>query len=61
MVRCAPQGEDAAMTMKPNMTQREMVRLAVLVCGDRSGAKYSRPVKGVQNAANVDPTRGFDR
>ena len=49
------------MTLKPNMTQRDMVRLAVLVCGDRSGAKYSRPVKGVQNSANVDPTRGFDR
>jgi hypothetical protein len=61
MVRHAPPGEDSTMTLKPNMTQRDMVRLAVLVCGDRSGAKYSRPVKGVQNSANVDPTRGFDR
>ena len=49
------------MTMKPNMTQRDLVRLAVLLNGDRPGAKYSRPVKGVQNSANVDPSRGFHR
>jgi hypothetical protein len=49
------------MTIKPNMTQRDLVRLAVLINGDRPGAKYRRPVKGVQSSANLDPTRGFDR
>jgi hypothetical protein len=49
------------MTIKPNTTQRDLVRLAVLLNGDRPGAKYSRPAKGVQSSANVDPTRGFDR
>ena len=39
------------MTIKPNTSQRDLVRLAVLMCGDRPGAKYSRPVKGTQNAA----------
>ena len=32
-----------------------------LMCGDRSGAKYSKPVKGVQNSRNDDPTRGYLR
>ncbi|HEX5618641.1 MAG TPA: hypothetical protein VFX51_09485 [Solirubrobacteraceae bacterium] len=49
------------MSIKPNMTQRDLVRLAVLVCGDRPGAKYTRPGKGAHNASNPDPTRGFDR
>ena len=49
------------MTMKPNMTQRDMVRLAVLMCGDRSGEKYRRPAKGGHNSSNADPSRGFDR
>jgi hypothetical protein len=49
------------MTMQPNPTQRDLVRLAVLVCGDRPGAKYSAPGKGVHNSGNVDPTRGYDR
>jgi hypothetical protein len=48
------------MTMQPNMKQRDMVRLAVLMCGDRSGAKYSKPVKGLHDR-NPDPTRGFSR
>ena len=49
------------MTMKPNMKQRDLVRLAVLMCGDRPGAKYSRPVKGTQNSSNLDPSRGYFR
>jgi hypothetical protein len=49
------------MTMQPNMKQRDMVRLAVLMCGDRSGAKYSKPVKGLHDSRNPDPTRGFSR
>jgi hypothetical protein len=49
------------MTMKPNMTQREMVRLAVLMCGDRPGEKFRRPSKGGHNSSNADPSRGFDR
>ena len=49
------------MSLKPNMTQRDMVRLALLVCGDRPSEKYRRPAKGAANSRNVDPTRGFDR
>ena len=49
------------MTMKANMKQRDLVRLAVLMCGDRPGAKYSRPAKGTQNASNLDPSRGYLR
>jgi hypothetical protein len=49
------------MTMKPNMTQRDLVRLAVLMCGDRPGAKYTRPAKGTHNSSNIDPSRGFSR
>ena len=49
------------MTIKANMKQRDLVRLAVLMCGDRPGAKYSKPVTGPQNSRNDDPTRGFAR
>ena len=49
------------MTMQPNMKQRDLVRLAVLMCGDRPGAKYVRPAKGGHNASNYDPSRGFPR
>jgi hypothetical protein len=49
------------MTMQPNMKQRDLVRLAVLMCGDRPGAKYQRPAKGGHNATNADPSRGFFR
>ena len=48
------------MTIKPNMTQRDLVRLSLLACGDRPGAKYSKPAKG-HNARNDDPSRGYDR
>ena len=44
------------MTMKPNMKQRDLVRLAVLMCGDRPGAKYVRPAKGGQSASRPDST-----
>ncbi|HET8756128.1 MAG TPA: hypothetical protein VFM58_08965 [Solirubrobacteraceae bacterium] len=49
------------MSIKPNMAQRDLVRLAVLMCGDRAGEKYRRPGKGAQNSSNPYPTRGFDR
>jgi hypothetical protein len=49
------------MTITPNTSQRDLVRLALLMCGDRPGAKYSRPVKGTQNARNHGATRGFSR
>jgi hypothetical protein len=49
------------MTITANTSQRDLVRLALLVCGDRYGAKYSKPVKGAQNSRNDDPTRGFSR
>ena len=34
------------MSIKPNMTQRDLVRLAVLMCGDRPSEKYRKPAKG---------------
>jgi hypothetical protein len=61
MVGKAASDDASAMSIKPNMTQRDLVRLAVLVCGDRPGEKYRKPGKGGQNARNLDPTRGFDR
>jgi hypothetical protein len=61
MVRRAPSDDASAMSIKPNMTQRDLVQLAVLMCGDRPGEKYRRPGKGAQNSSNPDPTRGFDR
>jgi hypothetical protein len=61
MARRHPDGEACTMTMQPNMKQRELVRLAVLMCGDRPGAKYSKPVKGLHDSRNADPTRGFTR
>jgi hypothetical protein len=61
MVGSAPSDDASAMSIKPNMTQRDLVRLAVLMCGDRPGEKYRRPGKGGHNSANPDPTRGYDR
>ena len=61
MVRAAPSDDAPGMTMKPDMTQRDLVRLAVLMCGDRPGEKYRRPGKGAHNSSDPDPTRGFDR
>jgi hypothetical protein len=61
MVGEARSEEASAMSIKPNMTQRDLVQLAVLMCGDRPGEKYRRPGKGAHNTSNPDPTRGFDR
>ena len=49
------------MTITPNTSQRDLVRLALLMCGDRPGAKYAKPVKGVEDFRNVAPTRGYSR
>jgi hypothetical protein len=51
--------DPAGMTITQNTSQRDLVRLALLMCGDRPGAKYSRPVKGVHDSRNEDPTRGY--
>jgi hypothetical protein len=50
-----------SMTITPSTSQRDLVRLAVLMCGERPSAKSSKPVKGTQNSRNEDPTRGFSR
>jgi hypothetical protein len=34
------------MKIQPNTSQRDLVRLAVLLCGDRPSAKYRPAVKG---------------
>jgi hypothetical protein len=49
------------MTIQPNTKQRDLVRLALLMCGDRPGEKYRPPSKGAHNSSNVDPSRGYDR
>ena len=41
----APGGDAPGMTLPPNPSQRDLVRLAVLLCGERTGAKYRPPVK----------------
>ena len=45
MVAKPPKRESAAMSLSPNTSQRDLVRLAVLLCGERTGAKYRPPVK----------------
>ena len=47
MVCEPPEVETAAMTLQPNTSQRDLVRLAVLLCGERTGAKYRAPVKAL--------------
>jgi hypothetical protein len=47
MVPGAPKSETAAMSLPPNTSQRDLVRLAVLLCGERTGAKYRPPVKAL--------------
>jgi hypothetical protein len=61
MVESASRRNACGMTITPNTSQRDLVRLAVLVCGDRPGAKYSKPVKGMHDSRNLDTTRGFSR
>ena len=45
MVAGQPKRESAAMSLPPNTSQRDLVRLALLLCGERTGAKYRPPVK----------------
>jgi len=61
VVAAAPDRDAPGMTITPNTSQRDLVRLALLMCGDRPGAKYSKPVKGVHSSRNADPTRGYSR
>jgi hypothetical protein len=48
MVRWWPKRDSARMSIPPNTytSQRDLVRLALLVCGERTGAKYRPLVKG---------------
>jgi hypothetical protein len=46
------------MTLPAVLSQRDLVRLAVLLCGSRPGEKYQPPQKG---SANIEPSRGDDR
>lgn len=61
MVLRALRRDAPSMTITPNTKQRDLVKLALLMCGDRPGAKYSKPVKGLHSSRNADPTRGFAR
>jgi hypothetical protein len=45
------------MTIQPNTQQRDLVRLALLVCGERTSEKYRAPEKGTGG----DRSRGYDR
>jgi hypothetical protein len=47
MVTRAARHEAAGMSIPPNTSQRDLVRLAVLLCGERTGAKYRPPVKAL--------------
>jgi len=38
--------DPAGMPIKPNMSQRDLVKLALLVCSERSSATYRPHVKG---------------
>jgi hypothetical protein len=49
MVRESQKTETAAMSLPPNTSQRDLVRLAVLLCGERTSAKYRAPVKALGN------------
>jgi hypothetical protein len=49
------------MSLPPNTQQRDLVRLAVLLCGDRPSEKYRSPAKGAHNSSNADPSRGYAR
>jgi hypothetical protein len=47
MVAVLSTRDAAAMTLPPNTSQRDLVRLAVLLCGERTGAKWRPPVKAL--------------
>ena len=49
------------MSLPPNTQQRDLVRLAVLLNGDRTSEKYRAPAKGTHNSSNADPSRGYAR
>jgi hypothetical protein len=49
------------MTITSDISQRDLVALALVACGARSGAKDQAPAKGTQSAANAEPWRGYER
>jgi hypothetical protein len=49
------------MPIPPNIKQRDLVRLALLVCGDRPGEKYRPPVKGTASSDTSEPTMRYPR
>jgi hypothetical protein len=51
MARQRRKRDAAPMPITPNLSQRDLVMLALLVCGDRTGAKYRPPVKGTHSSA----------
>jgi len=57
----AAKREACSMSLPPNTQQRDLVRLAVLLCGDRPSEKYRSPAKGAHNSSNADPSRGYAR
>jgi hypothetical protein len=61
MVGGASSAHAWTMTIQPNMKQRDLVRLAVLMCGDRPSAKYEPPAKGGHSASKHDPTLRYYR
>jgi hypothetical protein len=46
------------MSIPPNLSQRDLVRLAILVCATRNGEKQRPASKGTHH---VEPSRGYDR
>jgi hypothetical protein len=61
MAGSAPRLHAFCMTIQPNTSQRDLVRLSVLVCGERTGAKYRPAAKGTHSSANAEPWRGYAR
>ena len=49
------------MTIQPNIQQRDLVRLALLMCGERPGEKYRPPTKGSASSRTAEPWRGYAR
>ena len=43
--------DPSGMSITPKMSQRDLVKLSLLVCGERTGAKYRPPVKGTDSTS----------
>jgi hypothetical protein len=49
------------MPIPPHISQRDLVRLALLTCGDRTGAKDRPSAKGTHSSGNPETWRGYAR